>query len=233
MNTIIFTNTMDVPKEYEPKPAFQMIPEWYKNTESYMYGEKKPTGSGDTSATIKKCMPVFDAINSGYILVTNTDFFVSQKENEKGRKEPWFEWPSLGQIEFHPEKQAPLYPNLKGSLVPKWMNPWAIKTPPGYSTLFTAPFHRDNIFTALTGVVDTDKYDAAVNIIFVLTNPDFEGLVPAGTPICQVIPFKRESWEMKIGTQEDFDNQVKTSNMLKSKFFDAYKTQYRQIKEYK
>jgi hypothetical protein len=60
-----------------------------------------------------------------------------------------------------------------------------------------------------------------------------DGLIPAGTPIMQVIPFKRDEWEMQIGSQEELIQQVKVTNKLRSVFFDSYKRQYRQVKEYK
>ena len=86
----------------------------------------------------------------------------------------------------------------------------------------------------MPGIVDTDTYKASVNFPFVLNEPDtFEGLIPAGTPIAQVIPFKRESWEISIGVETDVVETQKVGLKLRSKFFDSYKTQFRQIKEYK
>jgi len=230
MTQIIFTNTMGVPEEYNPKPATFSVPEWYKELPSYMGGEKKPTGDGATTGTIKRCMPVFDAITSGYVLYTYTDVWVSQKDGQ-----PWYEWPSFGPIQWHPVEQAPTHPNRNGhqATYPKWINPWSIQTPPGYSTLFVQPFHRESVFTILPGVVDTDQYNAAVNFPFVFNNIDFEGLIPAGTPMAQVIPFKRDSWEMNIGTEEDLASQQKTVIKLRTRFFDSYKSQFRQPKEYK
>lgn len=230
MTQIIFTNTGGVPEEYSPKPATASVPDWYKNLSSYIGGEKKPTGDGNTTGTIKRCMPVFDAIIGGYILYTNVDVWVSQRDNQ-----PWFEWPSFGPIQWHPVEQAPNHPNRNGhqATYPKWINPWAIQTPPGYSTLFVQPMHRESVFTILPGVVDTDQYNAPVNFPFVLNNVNYEGLIPAGTPMAQVIPFKRESWEMSLGTQEDFEKQNKTTIRLRTRFFDSYKSQFRQPKEYK
>lgn len=236
MPVITFTNTLGASDIYAPKPAFQITPDWYKNTDSYLGGKKVPSGDGMTTGTIKRCMPVFDAFNSGYILVTHTDIWVSQRADDPENpeiKSPWYEWPSYSPIQFHPPEQAPLHPSATGTPVPKWINPWGIKTPPGYSSLFIPPVHRNNPFVALPGVVDTDTYVAAVNIVFVLQEQNFEGLVPAGTPIVQVIPFQRESWEMSMGTQEDLANQNNVTSKLRAKFFDSYKTQYRQIKEYK
>jgi len=230
MTQIIFTNTGGIPEEYSPKPATASVPDWYKDLPSYMGGEKKPTGEGSTTGTIKRCMPVFDAIVGGYVLYTNVDVWVSQKDGM-----PWYEWPSFEPISWHPVEQAPNHPNRNGhqATYPKWINPWAIQTPPGYSTLFVQPMHRESVFTILPGVVDTDQYNAPVNFPFVLNNIKFEGLIPAGTPMAQVIPFKRESCEMSIGTQEDFDKQNKTTIRLRTRFFDSYKSQFRQPKEYK
>jgi len=231
---IVFTNTAGVPEEYSPKPASAFIPDWYKKLESYLSGEKKPTGQGQTSATIKRCMPVFDAITGGYLILSAADVYVSQKKTEDGIKQPYFEWANYGLIAFHPIEQAPEHPNRNGHIAyPKWTNPWAIKTPKGYSTLFVQPMHRDSVFTILPGIVDTDIYTAPVNFPFVLNDVNFEGLIPAGTPIAQVIPVKRDFWQMSIGTEVEFIEQQKVLNRLKTKFFDSYKSVFRQPKEYK
>jgi len=224
---IIFTNTSGADIE-QPKSASKLVPDWYKNMESYIGKEKKPMGDASTSATIKRCMPVLDAITAGYIIESPADVWVSKKDESQ-----WFEWSDFGLISFHPIEQAPEHPVRKPFPYPKWNNPWAITTPKGYSTLFIQPMHRESIFTILPGVVDTDTYTASVNFPFVINDPTFEGLIPKGTPIAQVIPFKRDSWNMQIGTKEDFNNQNKVSKKLQSKFFDRYKSMFWTRKEYK
>jgi hypothetical protein len=226
---IIFTNTGGIPEEYAPKPASKYIPDWYKNLESYLNGSKRPDGQGASLATAKRCMPIFDAISAGYIIVSPADVYVSQREGQ-----PYFEWANFGLISFHPKEQAPEHPHRNGAeSFPKWNNYWAIKTPKGYSTMFVAPFHRESVFSILPGVVDTDNYTAPVNFPFTLNDPKFEGLIPAGTPIAQAIPFKRDSWEMELGSLQDYQEQVTVTNKLMSKFFDRYKTMFRVNKEYK
>lgn len=223
---ITFTNTTGAELE-QPKPASKVIPEWYKNTNSYTNNEKKPTGAGGTSATVKRCMPVFDALVSGYIIESPADVYVSIKDGGQ-----WFEWSDFGLITFHPVEQALEHPAKNGFPYPKWTNPWAISTPKGYSTLFVQPFHRKSVFTILPGIVDTDQYTPTVNFPFVINDPTFEGLIPKGTPIAQVIPFKRDSWTMKLGNKKELEAQAKIAKKLQSKFFDRYKSMFWTKKEY-
>jgi len=232
---ITFTDTIGVPEEYRPVPASKLIPDWYKNLESYIGGDKRPDGNASTTATAKRCMPIFDAISGGYLILTHADLWVSQKPDEEGKLHPYYEWANFGAIAFHPKQQLPEHPHGAGHELsyPKWTNAWAIQTPPGYSSLFIPPLHRETPIIALSGVVDTDTYTAPVNFPFVLRDPKMDGLIPAGTPIMQVIPFKRDEWEMQIGSQEELIQQVKVTNKLRSVFFDSYKRQYRQVKEYK
>jgi hypothetical protein len=85
-NNIIFTNTSGVLDIEKPKPASDFIPDWYKTMESYIGGKKVPINAGST-ATIKRCMPVFDAITAGYIITLPADVYVSIKEGQQ-----YFEW---------------------------------------------------------------------------------------------------------------------------------------------
>jgi hypothetical protein len=224
MKNITFSTQLDIEKEYYPKPASKFIPEWYKNTDSYINGKKEPGGQGGTSATVKKCMPVFDALTAGYIIPSPADIFISERDGQS-----YYEWSNFGLIQFHPIEQAPLHPVQNGNSYPKWINPWAIKTPPGYSLLFTQPFHRESVFTILPGIVDTDSYSAQVNFPFTLNDPKFEGVIPAGTPLAQVIPIKREVWQMQYGDA----GQDRVNNRMHTKIFDRYKTLFWNKKEYR
>lgn len=235
MQLITFTDTKNIPEEYYPIPSSRLIPDWYKNLQSYVGDEKKPDGSGATTATAKRCMPIFDAITSGYIISTYTDIWVSQQKDDTEETFQYYEWSILDPIGFHPKEQLPEHPDGSGHRIsyPKWINAWSIKTPPGYSCLFVTPLHRDTPIVILPGVVDTDVYTAPVNFPFILKNPKMEGLIPAGTPIAQVIPIKRDDWQMSIGEKDDLLKQEKITTKLRTKFFDSYKTQFRQIKQYK
>jgi hypothetical protein len=227
--TITFTNTQSVDEMYAPEPATKNIPDWYKRT-SNRIGEKKEPSS---VPTIKKCVPVFDAMSMGYYLVTSADVYV--KQTDDGPEYIQSQNSAYQTIDFraHPLMQASKHPDSLGLQVfPKWINSWAIKTPKGYSTLFVAPMHNPNpYFEAFPGCVDTDTYSAPVNFPFQLKDPKFEGLIPAGTPIVQVIPFKRDEWKSVISNDVEPVNKIVSK--LNSQMFDRYKRLFWSRKEYR
>lgn len=141
----------------------------------------------------------------------------------------------MNPIEFHSIAQAPYHPNVKDGPFAKLVNPWSIITPKGYSSLFIPPVHSANTyFRILEGIVDTDKYFNPVNFPFTLNNLDFEGIIPAGTPVAQIIPIKRENWKIEIEDKTDKNSLKldKVTTILHSKFFDRYKKIFWSKKEY-
>jgi hypothetical protein len=229
-NSIIFSKLLDVSLDYFPKPASSFLPEWYKKTQPYLDNKKEVFFNSGTKSTIKKCIPVFDALTAGYIIPTYCDLWV--KKNENG--DIVYTTSSNINIEFHPIQQAPYHPHMNQHPYPKWANPWSIKTPKGYSSLFIPPVHGGNeYFQIIEGFVDTDTYNYAINFPFVLKDPNFEGMIPAGTPMVQVIPIKRDSWTIKQGKEKDIKISFEHFTKLSSLFFDRYKRLFWQRKEYK
>lgn len=229
MVEIIFTKMIDISDDYDIVPAIKEIPEWYKKMSSYVNDENFfDDGPPSGTATIKKCMPVFDSMTAGYILKTYTDIHVSKKNNL-----PYYQWPMFDVIDFHPIEQAKNYPIKKTSPYAKLMSPWSISTPPGYSCLFLPPMHNPNrIFTVLPGIVDTDKYFAKINFPFYLNDENWEGFIPAGTPAVQIIPFKRDRFKMSWGKEKNFIESKKSSIKVSSLFYNSYKKIFRSEKFY-
>jgi hypothetical protein len=237
---IIFTNTLPLPQvplivdsaDIEiPVPASSLIPKWYKNLDSYTNNQNNPIDSVRASnSTIKKCMPFFDAMTAGYLILLPCDVYIKQVDGE-----PEYTWTDFNMIDFHPLEQAPSLPQNKvhGLAIPKFNNPWSIKTPKGYSVLITSPLNHDLPFTILPAIVDTDTLYAPINFPFTLNQKGYEGMISAGTPIAQIIPFKREPWEMKLGSKNDILTILKQMSKLSTKFYGAYKTFFRQTKQYK
>jgi hypothetical protein len=225
---ITFTNLFGF-DFYPPKPGIKEIPDWYKNTPEYVEGQSRQIlKPGETPSTIKKCMPVFDAISAGYIIHTQVDIQVTQKDGA-----PYFTWAAQDAMSFHPVSQAPLHPLKNDAPYPKFNASYAIKTEPGYSVLLTQPFHRESVFTIFPGIVDTDTYSSSINFPFVMNDVTWEGMIPAGTPMAQVIPFKRESFKMEIGGEKDLKEISYVMSKLHTKFFNRYKTLFWTRKEYR
>jgi len=233
MEEIVFTleyGSEWIPEKYYPVPGVKAVPDWYKNMATSHAENKSDAKQVDESQTIKRCMPVLDAMTTGYVIKTHTDIYVKDVDGVIS-----YEWASdtKDTIVFHPAFQVQGYKNLDLPLgAPKIRNPWAVKTPKGYSCLFISPPHRPvSGITILEGIVDTDGYTAPVQFPFML-DKDFTGLIPAGTPIAQVIPFKRTSFRMKIGDNNERKKNDLVARLLNSVWINGYRNNWRASKDY-
>lgn len=155
-----------------PKPAVQVIPEWYKNMPTRMDNEKidglSKDGVAVSNLTLKGCSPFLDALSSGYIF--ELPFDMEFRKNNNGMIN--VRWATnVNFIGQHGPDQAPGLPAPLGgsSSLLKWRPGWRIITPKGYSTLFTHPLNRHDLpFRTFSGVVDTDIYKLGVELPFQL-----------------------------------------------------------------
>jgi hypothetical protein len=220
-----------------PKPSAQYIPNWYKDMPVHMDNEKI-TGLNKESVavsnlTLKGCSPFLDAITSGYMFVLPFD--LEFRRNEQGMI--GMRWATNNNfISGHGSNQAPGIPAPVGGneTLLKWRPGWRVVTPKGYSSFFTHPTNRHDLpFRTFSGVVDTDLYELGVEFPFQLLNTIKEEIfiLEKGTPICQVIPFKRENWKSESIPFDEDKNKV-SGFKLKSKIVRSYKTQFWQKKSY-
>lgn len=230
---IIFTD-VDNPEGVlnKPRPAVEYIPEWYKKAKSYIAeGEKKePSLDGSPVSTIKRCMPLWDMMTAGYIIETPYDIYVRQTENG-----PYFQWGNQQAIAFQVMEQTQGHPYFKEiNYAARIVHPWSIQTPKGWSVMVMEPQHHEpGPIVAASGIVDTDVFSLPFNMFLKLRDPNFEGMIPAGTPFVQVIPFKRESWTSELGTDKDKEKANKDRSKFYTVFFDRYKKFWWNRKEYK
>jgi hypothetical protein len=180
-----------------PIPAIKQLPVWYKNMSTFVGNDTKlSVAQRSTNLTIKKCVPIFDSISAGYFIPVPVDVLLEKDIP------PRFSWtvPEYEAISTHNPTQTVDYPIPEGfhSQPYKWINPWFITTPKGYSSLIIHPIGYDNLpFHTITGIVDTDTHDMPINFPFI-AKENWEGIIEAGTPMAQIIPFKRDSWESEI-----------------------------------
>lgn len=220
-----------------PAPALFNIPKEYKNL------PQRLEGSGLTDRTVKACMPFLDAYTIGYIIPAPIDFAIEVKKYDYDIKfkmtvsrnfpEKFKEYFSLAQ---HAKAQIPeelRFSHRTIDSILKFIMPWTIKTPSGYSCIVTNPLNRNLPFKIIDGVVDTDEYDLPINLPFYWTNnvDQEETIIKKGTPLAQVIPFKRENWKMKVIQEEILSD--KKSLKLATYLNGAYKKIFWKKKSYK
>jgi hypothetical protein len=187
-----------------PISAQETAPSWYKAQPSSFSKEGEDRNA---NLTIKKCLPIFDAMTMGYLLLMPVDLYINTKNEQvewrvdeefSSIKDILISWHSSEQVSHYPSKPN-IYVNNLLRIMPMWMT----KTPEGYSTLFMPPIHQSNIpIKAVEAVIDTDRFLPSSRNVFFLEK-DFEGVIKQGTPIVQVIPFKREAWKMSLGVDKN------------------------------
>lgn len=199
-----------------PQPASKFVPEWFR----------KLPGVQNGIETIKKCIPFLDTLTSGYMIVLASDVYYDSNGFQQISKIQQVANHSIDQIstlELPKEYDETPY---------KWINFFVTKTPKGYSTLFTHPLNRIDLpFYSLTGIVDTDKFTVPVNFPF-FVKKDFQGIIPAGTPIAQAIPIKRENWKSEVEDKKPYE-QPWYVNIMHNPPFGFYKKNFWQRKSYK
>ena len=212
----------------KPEPVKIHIPDWYKKLEHHL-GKRTVKGCMpflDTLTTgyvLKMPQDLYVEFNVDQTHPETGEIIKDEKTN-KPRKDIRYSYGMKGYQDIISAKQINLNSDsrqhheiyqLEGSRMVernknlsfmKILNPWTIKTPPGYSCLFVPPLNNcDDRFDIIPGIVDTDCWDIEINFPFVFNGDKYETLetvITRGTPYVQVIPFKRDSWEMKIKTQD-------------------------------
>jgi hypothetical protein len=220
-----------------PVPAITMVPEWYKSLT--LYGDTNDiknlnpinhVGTDGTLVDTKKCMPMFDALTSGYYYLLEDDLHVSL--NDDGF--PTLTWKGdVMLVDKRPTLQIPVPGNCHQLHFGFRMN-WFYRTPPGHSVLVTHPMNRYDLpFYTLSGMVDSDIWGLPVFFSFFLKR-DFIGTIPKGTPIMQFIPFKRDEWEIEIKTdKKSIEEEEFKAEKRRTMVTGYYKEDVWQKKEYR
>jgi hypothetical protein len=217
-----------------PTPAKKHVPNWYKDMTRHIGPQRKLdvtaiNGVVDKYLTLKACVPVQDFLTSGYIIPLWQELLVKKGSNGT----LGFHWPdsNVEVITDHRREQvhgSPLAEETDGGLIFKFVSPWRIETPPGYSCLFFSPFYHRGDFEILPAIVDTDGL-TEVNFPFIYKGPAGETLYSPGTPLIQVMPFKREDWTHAVEEGSDLQRKKVTTKFFQS-FTKLYKSKYHKKK---
>jgi hypothetical protein len=169
--------------------------------------------------TIKACPPVLDYLCTGYIIPLHSDMFAHEESDDFCSLQCNLDIPI---VDYHSKEQVKTS-HFEDRTSYKLINPWTIETPKGYSCLFMKPFYSDTgSIEVLPAVVDTDVYHN-INFPFYINKEIKEGDIwTRGTPIVQVIPFKREEWKMESSTVNNLKKH-KENLFMRSVFGGGYK----------
>lgn len=176
--------------EFAPYQATK-LPSWWSDL-------PKEKGS------IRRCQGTYDYVSSGIIMPLWTD--VTVRPDSSGKRLE-YKCPSLVgateyQIQNFPASATTGCPieglrKLKDAQYPKLVSPWRFRTRKGVSLMVLPLLHDENPnYKIVPGIVHTDSYSQIHIVINVLTDKEFT--IPAGTPMQQMIPFKRTEDVKKI-----------------------------------
>jgi len=187
-------------------PAKNFLPQWYTCIKN------------DENINAKMCMPFLDSFLTGYIVQSSYDIDVENgnvvSKNVAIREPKTIQTPT-----GYFEKEY------------MWSFLYNIKIENNYSILITHPLNRYDLpFITLSGIVDVDDIMVHGSLTFFIKN-GFSGKIVAGTPVAQLIPIKRESWELFYNNNL---KEIGKNRYLKSSFTkNLYRNNFWHRKEYK
>ena len=188
----------------------KVLPTWYKKT--LPWKNNKIQLVPKSTQTFKKCVPFLDSMLLGYAITLPADILIDQNAPEL------ISWGCAFEVAgARLDNNNELLPVPEGFLPIEfvWRDPGSFKVPKGYSAIITHPFNRYELpFLTLTGVIDGEFVMAAGGNLPFWLRKDYNGIIPKGTPIAQVIPFKRESWQLEEDesvVKEGYLNMMKTN----------------------
>lgn len=215
----------------KPVPASQLLPQWWKDLKKYSSEEQKFELSPAPNSTVKQCFPTLDILNAGYIFTLPADIFISTGEDDQ----PEARW-AVGYrvLDVWAPNQVSTFeiPDGFSSRVFKNTHGWRIETPPGWSCFFSHPIGYQNLpFRSLPGIVDTDLLKSEINTPLVFKK-GWTGILEKGTPMFQIIPFERNSWQAEYSFQSDETSRIQ-ADIFFSKIKKRYAKDFRETRVYK
>jgi hypothetical protein len=221
-----------------PKPIIKTIPDWYRKADRF--AKSNPKGDFDIGpdggkiATFKACPAIFDIMSTGYSFNTPCDieFFQGTSGLEVRVSNAKYKSFVHSRLEMH-QFQSPrgYYKNHFA-----WTSDWQVKLPLGYSALYSQPFNRYELpFLTTSGIIDNDKVHMPGSMPFFVSE-GFEGVIPAGTPFVQIVPFRRENWTSDIVEQNDakelFVQAITNENIYRKPNGGIYKNEVWEPRKY-
>lgn len=220
-----------------PMPAKEYVPDWFKSIKPIDKGNPSFKENGmQINTNVKMCMPFLDTFTTGYIQETWSDLYIDVSSNDDGNLIVDVAFPAGPEMVSYRHKTTEI--KITDEYIPIefiWLQHWVPILPKGYSMLYVHPLNRlDLPFMSLSGIVDNDLYnhELAGAYPFFLKKEFNRTIIPAGTPMYQMIPIKRNSWQSS-SINFDLHESMRKKNFIRKKIFDGYRDLFWQKKDYK
>jgi len=192
-----------------PLRASKCLPDWFRDLPREM-GMKDTHGL--PGLTVRACLPVVDVMSLGWIIPLP---FEISTTIDPATQQMQFSWPEDAPFQpiegHHPDQIGANRPPFYGRSPLKFINPWRVILPVGWSASFMHPInHFELPFTAFNGSVDCDALDVPVNVPFLWTGHEPETHLPAGTPMVQIIPYERKAMLTKASIRAETESEAAT-----------------------
>ncbi|MBV7259369.1 hypothetical protein [Erythrobacter crassostreae] len=198
----------------EPERAIRFAPEWFRKLKPEM---GVLDAEGLPGLTAKACLPMTDAFSLGFVIPLPYDVQLQVPADEVNIEMGWGEHCAFAPIESHmPQQLGAPQPPFAQVMPLKFINPWRIKVSDGYSLLFQPLVNRPEMpFYCFSGLVDCDRFDTTINFPFIWTAGPGEFMLPAGSPMVQVIPIRRDAMikghEVRASNEAELAQQMAAS----------------------
>jgi hypothetical protein len=195
----------------QPERAIRYAPDWFRKLEREM---GVPDAHGLPGLTAKACLPMTDAFALGFVIPLAYEVHLRIPEDGMNIAMGWGEHCQFAPIEQHdPAQLGAPNPPFSQTMPLKFINPWRIKVPDGYSVLFQPLMNRPELpYYCFSGLVDCDRFATTINFPFIWTGGPGEFRLVAGTPLVQVIPIRRDAlikgYTARISTKEELAEQA-------------------------
>lgn len=196
-----YTEHAEITENYPVLKARDYTRNWQKSCSLAYKKYSKIADKRSKILGVTRCSGIKDMIQSGYILTTWCDFTI-----ETSSKYPfWYEvyYPDnltnfLTKIGYDKPivssfnlKESPLKipVNENCKFILKIWQPWTIDIPKGWQLMcLPVPYEDNPKYTACSGILSGLATDLNIHVFWHETNGRVH--IPAGTPLCQLIPYR-------------------------------------------
>lgn len=188
-------------EKYPVVPAKKLIPSWFKKLPNMVEYY-------NNHGTIKTCPGIVNYLRSGFILRSWLDTIIETTDSYIKFSYPNGEAPpnylsTMDAMTFN--KDVKEYKEYSHPVVIKWDLGWYCQAPKGYNLMFAPTQYHPNLnFTTAMGITDT-RIEESLNSPAAWHPTEQFVFIPAGTPVLQVIPFKREEYDYDVVCAKEKD----------------------------